>query len=579
MEDQSKKKYYLLIVLISVLVTAPLFAKGFFDTHDGDFHINRIIGTLQSIRDGQYLPMIIPNFVNGFGYGTNLFYPPLACYLPIFLMIFTCGNVLNAFKLMIFISVVISGITMFNLMFDITQNKKKSLIVAIIYLTVPYRLVDIYVRMAIGEILAFIFIPLVFQGLFNIINANGEKWYLLVIGTVGLLLAHNISTLLVALTAIIYVICYLDKILKEKKLKKLIVCLVFAIGMTVFFLAPFLETTVSSDYYVELYDDKTSLKAYSSYLYELFMGKINNGYLFTLSYPNKANNDICLTIGLQILVPLMFTPFIFKNISKANKNLYIITLIIGLLSALATTNIFPWDLFQNTIIGYIQFPMRMFIISTFTLSIIAGVNVYMLFNDKNSFKDIFILILVIFIYVQPIINLVKFNSEYDVYSGYEIEEISKYEYINSSKCSEFEYLPVKALKNFQYLQNRKNEILVLSGNTEISEQNKNGTKMTAVISNTLEDSVVELPYIYYKGYTCKIDDQKIDVVESENGMVSIEIPKGTEGGLSIKYTVTKCLYISLVISMLTCFTFAFCIAYTKLNHKKNDKIKGEIKWE
>lgn len=101
--------------------------------------------------------------------------------------------------------------------------------------------------------------------------------------------------------------------------------------------------------------------------------------------------------------------------------------------------------------------------------------------------------------------------------------------------------------------------------------------MTAVISNTLEDSSIELPYIYYKGYTCKINDQKIDVIESENGMVSIEIPKGTEGSLSIKYTGTKCLYISLLISMLTFFTFVWCIAYTKLNNKKNDKIKRKDK--
>lgn len=87
-------------------------------------------------------------------------------------------------------------------------------------------------------------------------------------------------------------------------------------------------------------------------------------------------------------------------------------------------------------------------------------------------KILFILILVNIIYIQPIINLVKFNSEYDVESGYEIEDISKYEVINSPNCSEFEYLPINAFENFYYLQNRKNEILVLSGNTEISKQNK-----------------------------------------------------------------------------------------------------------
>lgn len=562
MEKESKKKYYLLILLISILVSAPLFAKGFFTTHDGNFHINRVIGTIQAFKDGQILPMIIPNFVNGFGYGTNLFYPPLACFVPILLMIFTWGNVLNAFKLMIFIAVIMSGINMFNLMLDITKSKKLSLIVALIYLTVPYKIIDIYVRMAIGEILAFAFIPLVFQGLYDIVNSEGKKKHLLVIGVVGILLSHNISTFLVALTSLIYLLFYLDKILKEKKINKITISLVFIIGMVAFFFIPFLETTLSSQYYVEYYNNQKNFNEYSSYLYEVLMGKMNN-YLPILSTNGRINGELCLTIGLHIIIPLLFTPFIWKNIKKEHKELYIITLIIGVISALATTNIFPWELLQNTIFGFIQFPMRMFIISTFTLSIISGVNIYLLLDNKESMKDILILTLVIFIYVEPIINLVEFDTKYDTLSGYEIEDISQYEYMISTKCSEFEYLPINALKNFSYLRDRSNEIIVLSGNTEVSEQNKNGTTMTAIISDTKEETVIELPYIYYKGYNCTLNDEKIGVSESENGMVSIKLPQGSQGNLNIKYTGTVLSYISLIISILTTTGFGIYIFYNK----------------
>lgn len=568
MEKESKKKYYLLILLISILVSAPLFAKGFFTTHDGNFHVNRVIGTIQAIKDSQILPMIIPNFVNGFGYGTNLFYPPIACYLPIMLMFFTFGNILNAFKLMVFIAILMSGINMFNLIFDITKSKKASLIVTLLYLTVPYKIIDIYVRMAIGEILAFAFIPLLFQGLYDIVNNDGKKWYLLVIGAVGILLSHTISTFLVAFISLIYILCYIDKIFKEKKIKKIFIAFVFIIGMVSFFFIPFIETTLDSQYYVEYYNSKLNLKAHSSYLYELLMGKMNNNYLLTLSNPNKANEELCLTLGLHIIIPLLFTPFIWK---KVNKKLYIITLAIGLISALATTNIFPWEILQNTIFGFIQFPMRMFIISTFTLSIISGVNIYLLLENKESMKDILILTLIIYIYIQPIINLVEFDAEYDTNSGYEIEDISQYKNTISTKCSEFEYLPIKALINFSYLQNRSDEIILLSGNAEILEQNKNGTSMTAIILNTSEDATIELPYIYYKGYTCTLNNEKMEVTESENGMISINLPKGSEGNLTIKYKGTLLAYVSLVISILTILVFAIYLIYNK--SKRTNKSK------
>lgn len=566
-ENESKKKYYLLIFLISIIICAPLFAKVFFKTHDGNFHINRIIGTIQSIRDGQIFPMIIPNFVNGFGYGTNLFYPPLAMYLPIIMLLLTFGSVLNAFKLMIFIAVVFSGINIFNLIFNITESKKTSLIVALIYLTIPYKLVDIYVRMAIGEILAFVFIPLVFHGLYDIVEKNGDKWYLLVIGAVGILLSHNISTFLIALVSLIYLLAYSNKILQEKKLKKILICAIFIIGMVLFFFAPFLETMLSSDYFVEYYNNKINLEANSSYLYELLMGKINNNYLITTFNANKANDEMCLTIGLQVLIPIMFTPFIWNKVKKENKKLYIVTISIGIISAIASTNLFPWRILQNTIFGFIQFPMRMLIISTFTLSIISGINISLLLNQKDCLKDIFVIILIIFIYIQPIINLVDFDAEYDVNSAYEIEDISEYENLLSKMCSEFEYLPINSLINFEYIQNRKDIIYVLEGNTTIVEESKNGTSLNAIISDTKENTTIELPYIYYKGYSCTFNNKKINTFESQNGMLSIALEEGNEGTLNVKYTGTLIMYVSYLISIFTTVIFIFYIIKLKRTNK------------
>jgi uncharacterized membrane protein YfhO len=47
----------------------------------------------------------------------------------------------------------------------------------------PYHLNDMYIRNALGEFLSFIFIPLVFLGLYNLLNKEKREW-LLIVGAV-----------------------------------------------------------------------------------------------------------------------------------------------------------------------------------------------------------------------------------------------------------------------------------------------------------------------------------------------------------------------------------------------------------
>ncbi len=82
----------------------------------------------------------------------------------------------------------------------------------------PYHLTDLYVRNAIAEFASFMFIPLVFLGLYNIIKKEGKTWYLS-IGAIGLVFTHNIATLYTAIFAILYVLINI-KFLKDKEIWK-----------------------------------------------------------------------------------------------------------------------------------------------------------------------------------------------------------------------------------------------------------------------------------------------------------------------------------------------------------------------
>lgn len=63
------------------------------------------------------------------------------------------------------------------------KNKILATLIAVLYMTMPYHLTDMYIRNAIGEFLSYIFIPLVFLGLYNLFQKEKGDWFLC-IGTV-----------------------------------------------------------------------------------------------------------------------------------------------------------------------------------------------------------------------------------------------------------------------------------------------------------------------------------------------------------------------------------------------------------
>ena len=184
---------------------------------DGIQHIARAYGTKESFENLLF-PNIITSFTNGFGYSWNLFYGPLTPYAILFTSFLT-GNFINAYKLITCICLILSGFTMYKFVNCLTKNNNASLLASILYMTFPYHLTDLYIRNAFGEFVSFIFIPLVFLGLYNLFYTSEKKNYDLTIGAVGLILTHNLSTVIVAFFALLFTVLNIEK-LKETRVGK-----------------------------------------------------------------------------------------------------------------------------------------------------------------------------------------------------------------------------------------------------------------------------------------------------------------------------------------------------------------------
>ena len=115
---------YILIIIASIIISIPLANKNLnIYRDDGIQHICRIIGTEQTLADKQFLPMIMSNLCNNFGYSWNIFYSPLTAYMSVVFRIFNFSYV-NCLKLCMFVIVLLSGITMYKFALRITKNKK-----------------------------------------------------------------------------------------------------------------------------------------------------------------------------------------------------------------------------------------------------------------------------------------------------------------------------------------------------------------------------------------------------------------------------------------------------------------------
>lgn len=170
--------YYVLIIIVACILSIPILDEKldvYFD--DGIQHIARAYGTLQSFKDQGVNANIISDFTNHFGYSWNLFYGPLSTY-GIIIINFISRSFTVAYKILNFLCLMLSGIFMYKFIVSVTKNSNTSALVAIIYLTFPYHLTDWYVRNALGEFMSFMFVPLVFLGLYQLFNTTENHYYL-----------------------------------------------------------------------------------------------------------------------------------------------------------------------------------------------------------------------------------------------------------------------------------------------------------------------------------------------------------------------------------------------------------------
>lgn len=264
------------------------------------------------------------------------------------------------------------------------------------------------------------------------------------------------------------------------------------------------------------------------------------------------NDRMAYFLGIPLIVGLVLTIWMIKNKKIENKISYYFFLIMGIICVILTMNFVPFEKFPE-FMTMMQFSFRMLEFSSFFLTVIAALNLGIIIKKFNKAYMIIILLITADLLI-PMVKNIDFSARY-------IEEQKLIECVpvtqNTGRvhagCASFEYLPTKAFKNRNYIETREDVPVVLEGNAEILDYEKDGTKCSFKVKG---EGKIELPYIYYVGYTVRADGSKINTKESEKGFLQIEISKDVSD-ITVKYEGTHLMKISLVASICGVIVFIY----------------------
>lgn len=264
------------------------------------------------------------------------------------------GSIVDSVKFLFILSLVGSAVSMFFLAKKVWKNNYSALISSVIYLYAPYRAVDVWVRGALPEALAFVLFPLILLS----VEKKSLVWFTVLLS--ALLLTHNLS-LIMFLPILIFWLIY-------RKFWKGFLGGVISIFISAFYILP----VIFESKYVGLGSTTAGyfdFRAHFVTLYQIFISRFW-GYGGSTWGPEDG---LSVSIGqIQWVLPLIVSFFVILK-KKISGNIdFIILAVFGLLYIFLTHNksTFIWTTIPA--IPYIQFPWRFLGMATFCLALASG---------------------------------------------------------------------------------------------------------------------------------------------------------------------------------------------------------------
>lgn len=232
---------------VAFMLSAPLFSYGIAGGHDIMFHMMRIEGIAEGIRNHQFPVRMDPVWLDNYGYPVSVYYGDALLYIPAVFRLFGYSVITSYKMFMVLVNVATVWIA-YRCFRGIFKDYKIAVVTTVAYSIAPYRFSCLYQRQALGEYCAMMFFPLIALAIYRIYTSANDKKHsdyynvlLLSSGMLGLLVSHILSTEITVVILVLIALLFIKKTITWTVLRELLQSVVMTGLMGCFFIVPFLD--------------------------------------------------------------------------------------------------------------------------------------------------------------------------------------------------------------------------------------------------------------------------------------------------------------------------------------------------
>lgn len=567
-----KKNFYVLLGLVCIfgIMSVDCFSNYQIIGHDMAFHYARIMGIAEGLLSGEFPVRIQPGWINGYGYAASVFYGDALLYIPAVLYAIKVP-IIYAYKFYILFINMGTLLIAFFCFKKLSHDKYIAVVCTALYCLSVNRILNVFLRAAVGEYSAYTFFPLVLLGMKEIFdeeeNSDDNKygWLYLCAGMTGIIQTHVLSFEMICIFIGIAVLILIRRLFHRKVLFNFARSVFLTICLNINFLVPFLDYSQEN---VLVLSEKAQygIQGLGLSLYELIsVGIITDGEAMLSAkglsrrFPESLGLSILLVILLCIMVSVKCSQWERKEKQKWQ--------LIALLSAIAvfmSTYYFPWNRLSaipgiRNVVSSIQFPWRFISIAIPLLTYMACLLLIKLKTIISYEKMKYLLtgfcIICAILGLQNIDSIIRRSDgqNYVVYDGDKL-------FLEKPTVSGAEYI----LEGTE-LDEALTDNAIDGKRVQVTDWERRGTQMAVSCQAEGKDAFIDFPLFQYDYYYC-IDEetkQEFNITRGENNKIRVVLPEDYQGTLKVYFKEPWHWRLSEIISAVTLLAFVCCVVFNE----------------
>lgn len=531
----------LVIAGIVLLACLPLGFDYLVYGHDMSIHLTRIEGLKAGLLSGQFPVRMDPEIANGKGYPFSLMYSDLLLYPAAILRIigFSLQQVYQLYVLAVTLATAL--VTRYCLK-KIFASEGIALTGTALYVLSAYRLTNVFIRAAVGEYSAMIFLPVVVYGFWRIYTQPRQgshlAWLPLAVGFSGLLQTHLLTTEMAGIFAVIFCLVMAKRTFRKPVLPALLRAAGTALVWNLWFLVPMLQYMVSEACRISGKYDASTLRDSAAFLGQIFLmfgqgGGYSESLTMGLSAEMPLTVGTVLGFGVLLFVLCLADPAL-RGAEPGATRLGGWTLGFGALAIWMASTLFPWyTIYLNVewlskLLGKLQFAWRFLGLATILLAVCACCALAVLRRGKTSWLRPAAVLLVLLTVIPAGFLTYEVSRNSEVVNYQSLAAIDNL----AEQVGGGEYMPYGmadgSLNAWEVTEPTFDDTLTVSDYTF-------GTlEASFACTNTSDqEATAVLPLFSYPGYRLTAGDGA--TLGEQDGLIAVTLPAGYSGTVQVKF--------------------------------------------